>query len=183
MSKNTYFHRLPSPAGVLLLLSDGEALTGLYTSGRDPSRAVPPGAIHDAAPFREVSAELEGYFDGKRTVFETPLRLSGTAFQKSVWKELTAIPYGTTISYRELALRVGNPRAVRAVGGANGRNPVSIIVPCHRVVGADGDLVGYGGGIECKRLLLAHERALAPRGARRTVDYGSIFARSDAAAR
>jgi methylated-DNA-[protein]-cysteine S-methyltransferase len=130
-----------------------------------------------------VSAQLERYFAGKLEVFEIPLDLIGTPFQQSVWKELLTIPYGTTISYRELADRLGNPRAVRAVGGANGKNPVSIIVPCHRVVGADGDLVGYGGGIDRKRWLLQHERALAPQGARRTKDYGSSTARAEATAR
>ena len=181
MSEPIFIHRLASPVGALLLVSDGTALTGLYTAGHE--MVAPAGAIEDSSRFRRVSAQLERYFAGKLEVFEVPLDLRGTPFQQSVWKELTTIPYGTTISYRELAERVGNPRAVRAVGGANGRNPVSIIVPCHRVVGADGDLVGYGGGIDRKRWLLGHERALAPKGARRTKDYGSSLARAPAMAR
>jgi methylated-DNA-[protein]-cysteine S-methyltransferase len=181
MSEPIFIHRLASPVGTLLLISDGTALTGLSTSGHE--RVAPAGAIEDGSRFLRVSAQLERYFAGKLEIFDLPLDLRGTPFQQSVWKELSTIPYGTTISYRELADRLGNPRAVRAVGGANGRNPVSIIVPCHRVVGADGDLVGYGGGIDRKRWLLGHERALAPKGARRTKDYGSTTARVEAMAR
>ena len=184
MNHRIFFHHHPSPVGSLLLLSDGVALVGLYTPGDEaPGRSAPPHAVRDAAPFREVSAQLERYFAGELTLFDVPLRLSGTHFQRSVWAQLLAIPYGTTISYRDLAMRIGNPRGVRAVGGANGRNPVSIIVPCHRVIGAGGDLVGYGGGLPCKRWLLAHERALAPEGARPTKDYGSSAARAVAVAR
>jgi methylated-DNA-[protein]-cysteine S-methyltransferase len=183
MNSRIFFHRKSSPVGRLLLLSDGTSLTGLYTAGNGQSQSVPTGAIEDASPFREVSAQIDRYFAGELTQFDVPLRLQGTPFQRSVWARLLAIPYGTTISYRELALRIDNPRAVRAVGAANGRNPVSIIVPCHRVVGANGDLVGYGGGLDCKRALLAHERASAPAGARRTKDYGSWVARETAVAR
>jgi methylated-DNA-[protein]-cysteine S-methyltransferase len=183
MHDRVFFHRQPSPVGPLLLLSDGAALVGLYTPGSVASRIVAPSAIDDPSPFREVAAQLDRYFAGEPIRFDVPLRLVGTPFQRAVWSELAAIAYGTTISYRELAARIGNPRAVRAVGAANGKNPVSIIVPCHRVVGADGDLVGYGGGLDCKRWLLAHERALAPAGARRTRDYGSSAALATAVAR
>ena len=186
MADRIFFHHHFSPVGSLLLLSDGVALVGLYTPGDEANevrRSVPPDAIRDAGPFREVSAQLDRYFAGELTHFELPLRLSGTHFQRSVWAELSTIPYGTTISYRDLAMRIGNPRGVRAVGGANGRNPVSIVVPCHRVIGAGGDLVGYGGGLACKRWLLAHERALPPVEARRTKDYGSTTARAVAVAR
>jgi methylated-DNA-[protein]-cysteine S-methyltransferase len=183
MSNRIFFHRKPSPVGPLLLLSDGTALVGLFTPGDGESRPVPPGATYDPSPFRDVSAQLDRYFAGELRNFDVHLRLSGTPFQRSVWAELVAIPCGTTISYRELAMRIENPRAVRAVGGANGKNPVSIIVPCHRVVGADGDLVGYGGGLPSKRWLLAHERALAPAGSRQTLSYGSWAARETAVAR
>jgi methylated-DNA-[protein]-cysteine S-methyltransferase len=183
MSSYIFFHRQPSPVGPLLLLSDGAALVGLYTARSSASRVLPPGAVEDPSPFREISAQLERYFAGELTRFDVPLRLDGTPFQRTVWSELVAIAHGTTLSYRELAVRIGNPRAVRAVGAANGKNPVSIIVPCHRVVGADGELVGYGGGLDCKRWLLEHERALAPSGARRIKSYGSSAARATAVAR
>jgi methylated-DNA-[protein]-cysteine S-methyltransferase len=183
MSNRIYFHRQPSPLGPLLLLSDGEALTGLYTPGAREGRDAPPGAIADPSPFREVAPQLDRYFAGELTHFDVALRLCGTPFQRAVWSELVSIAHGTTISYRELAARIGNLRAVRAVGAANGRNPVSIIVPCHRVVGADGKLVGYGGGLDCKLWLLAHERATGPTDARRTVVYGSSAARATAVAR
>ncbi len=183
MSHPIFFHRKASPVGTLLLLSDGTALLGLYTPKNGESRAAPSGGIEDPSPFREVSAQLDRYFAGELTQFDVPLRLDGTPFQRAVWSKLALIAYGSTISYRELATRLGNPRAVRAVGGANGKNPVSIIVPCHRVIGADGELVGYGGGLDCKRWLLTHERAIGSTDAQRTLDYGSSAARSTAAAR
>lgn len=111
-----------------------------------------------------VTRQLREYFARKRQVFDLELAYQGTEFQVSVWDELTRIPYGTTISYRELASRIGRPKAVRAVGGANGRNPISIVVPCHRVIGASGELTGFGGGIPTKRALLELERALASPG-------------------
>jgi methylated-DNA-[protein]-cysteine S-methyltransferase len=186
MNSRVFLHHHASPVGSLLLVSQGEALVGLYTPGAEASNAlrhVGAGAIRDAAPFQEIATQLDRYFAGQLTQFEVPLRLNGTPFQRSVWEQLLTIPYGTTISYRELAIRIGNPRGVRAVGGANGRNPVSIIVPCHRVIGAGGDLVGYGGGLACKRLLLAHERALPPQREHRTKSYGSSTARAAAVAR
>jgi methylated-DNA-[protein]-cysteine S-methyltransferase len=183
MSNRIFFHHEPSPVGTLLLLSDGTALVGLYTPKAGEPRPAPAGGIEDPSPFREVSAQLDRYFSGELTRFDVPLRLDGTPFQQSVWSELALIAYGGTISYRELATRMGNPRAVRAVGGANGKNPVSIIVPCHRVIGADGELVGYGGGLACKRWLLAHERALAPTDAQCTLPYGSSAERATAVAR
>lgn len=106
--------------------------------------------------------QLAGYFDGERRVFDLPLHPKGTPFQERVWKALLEIPYGEVRSYIDLARAVGNPKAVRAVGGANGSNPISIIVPCHRVIGADGSIVGYGGGLERKEWLLAHERGERP---------------------
>ena len=121
-------------------------------------------AVSDAKRLREAQRQLEEYFAGERTEFSLPLESHGTDFQQRVWRALRAIPFGTTISYGELARRIGNPRAVRAVGLANGRNPISIIVPCHRVIGANGTLTGYGGGLERKRFLLALESG----GARQT---------------
>ena len=108
----------------------------------------------------QTRAELEEYFEGRRHTFDIPLAPNGTDFQRSVWRALTAIPYGQTISYAELARRVGNEAAVRAVGAANGRNPIPVIVPCHRVIGSDGSLTGFGGGLPRKKWLLQHERAL-----------------------
>jgi methylated-DNA-[protein]-cysteine S-methyltransferase len=113
-----------------------------------------------------VEAQLNEYFAGKRTTFDLPLEPSGTDFQLSVWKLLRKIPYGVTTSYGELARRLGDPKATRAVGAANGANPIPIIVPCHRVVGSKGELTGFGGGIERKRWLLEHEGALMPLGDR-----------------
>jgi methylated-DNA-[protein]-cysteine S-methyltransferase len=113
--------------------------------------------IQDDGPFRVTFDQLTSYFDGGLATFDLALSLDGTPFQRRVWQELCAIPYGSAISYAELARRIGKPGASRAVGSANGRNPVSIIVPCHRVIGADGGLGGYGGGLDRKRWLLEHE--------------------------
>jgi methylated-DNA-[protein]-cysteine S-methyltransferase len=147
-----------SPIGRLLLTSDGTALTGLYM---EPSRKAQStdGWSEDptAAPLSAALRQLGEYFAGTRREFDLPLRMRGTEFQQRVWRELTEIPYGQTWSYGELAKRIDNPSASRAVGLANGRNPISILVPCHRVIGADGSLTGYGGGLERKRWLLAHE--------------------------
>ncbi len=106
----------------------------------------------------EAARQLNAYFDGTLTAFELPIRLDGTAFRMRCWEALRTIPYGETISYGEQARRIGCPKAVRAVGGANHHNPISIIVPCHRVVGADGSLTGYGGGVDAKEWLLEHEK-------------------------
>jgi methylated-DNA-[protein]-cysteine S-methyltransferase len=144
----------PSPLGDLLLLADDRGLLGLYLP--DPRHAPPRGHRADA-PFAAAREQLDAYFAGDLHRFDLPLAPAGTPFQMRVWEELTKIPFGETISYRELAERIGSPRAVRAVGLANGRNPLSIVVPCHRVIGADGTLVGYGGGLERKRWLLEHE--------------------------
>ena len=149
----TYFTTTASPVGGLLLTSDGVALTGLYLHGATP----PAGAVEDAAPFAAVLAELDAYFKGELTAFTVPVAPRGTPFQMKVWAALLAIPHGTTISYGEQARRLGVPNASRAVGAANGRNPVSIVVPCHRVIGGNGSLTGYGGGLERKKWLLDFE--------------------------
>jgi methylated-DNA-[protein]-cysteine S-methyltransferase len=154
---NAYTH-FKSPIGRLLLTTDGTALTGLYM---EISRKYPSteGWVEDGtvAPLAEAARQLAEYFAGARREFDLPLRLQGTAFQQRVWRELTEIPYGETWSYGQLAKRINKPSASRAVGLANGRNPISILVPCHRVIGADGSLTGYGGGLERKQWLLAHE--------------------------
>jgi methylated-DNA-[protein]-cysteine S-methyltransferase len=155
------FSRIGSPIGELLLLSDGHALCGLsMQEGRHPLR-VRPEWKPDDGPFGEVRDQLAGYFAGERTTFELPLRLDGSPFQRQVWNALREIPYGTTTSYGEIARRVGRPGAARAVGLANGQNPIAVIVPCHRVIGADGSLTGYGGGLERKQLLLGLEARAA----------------------
>lgn len=154
-----YWHEIDSPVGRLLLAGDGDSLIQVgFQSGPRPIRPV-DGWIVDGTPFRAAVAQLEEYFAGKRRRFELSLAPRGTMFQRQVWRALTEIPYGRTISYGELARRIGNPSASRAVGLANGANPLPIIVPCHRVIGADGSLTGFGGGLPIKRRLLALEGA------------------------
>jgi methylated-DNA-[protein]-cysteine S-methyltransferase len=156
-----YWHEIDSPVGRLLLAGDGESLIQVcFQSGPRPSRPQSSWR-QDAAPFRAAIAQLEEYFAGRRQAFELPLAPRGTEFQRRVWRALGAIPYGRTISYGELARRIGRPSASRAVGLANGANPLPIIVPCHRVIGADGSLTGFGGGLPIKRKLLALEGATA----------------------
>jgi methylated-DNA-[protein]-cysteine S-methyltransferase len=147
-----------SPIGRLLLLGDGRALTGLHLA--DHVRAPKPTAdwVRRPRAFSAARRELDEWFTGRRSTFTIPLRLDGTPFQVAVWTALRQIPYGTTTTYGEVATRLGRPAAHRAVGAANGRNPISVIVPCHRLVGADGSLTGYGWGVERKAWLLAHER-------------------------
>jgi methylated-DNA-[protein]-cysteine S-methyltransferase len=148
------WHRVASPLGELQLVGDGRALSALEMS----PRAEPAGGVRDPQAFAEVEAQLEAYFAGELTEFEVPLAPRGSGFQLAVWAALTRIPYGETASYGELAERIGRPSASRAVGMANGRNPISIVVPCHRVIGASGELTGYAGGVERKRFLLELER-------------------------
>jgi methylated-DNA-[protein]-cysteine S-methyltransferase len=155
-----------SPVGPLLLGASDDALSDLRLPdvADDGTRAPSPGpgwpASRRPTPLlQRVAEQLEAYFTGELTQFDVPLLLQGTAFQQRVWQELREIPYGSTATYGEIAERLGSPGASRAVGLANNRNPVPIIVPCHRVVGADGALVGFGGGLPCKRWLLDHESA------------------------
>jgi methylated-DNA-[protein]-cysteine S-methyltransferase len=154
-----------SPVGPLTLVAAGSVLAGLYLNQQRhlpvPDTFGEPDAGQDGELFAEASSQLEQYFGGERTEFDLRLTLAGTAFQRRVWAALRGIPYGQTVSYGQLADRIGQPSASRAVGLANGKNPVGIIVPCHRVVGADGSLTGYGGGIERKRYLLAHEQRVS----------------------
>jgi methylated-DNA-[protein]-cysteine S-methyltransferase len=162
MTGPLYYQVHPSPIGELLLTSEGETLTGLFMerSSHPPRRG--PSWVRDDEPFREVRDQLDEYFAGDRTAFDLPVAPRGTPFQQRVWAALREIPYGRTASYSEIARRLGSPRAVRAVGGANGRNPISIVIPCHRVISADGSLGGYGGGLGRKEFLLAHERSHRP---------------------
>ncbi|HYB26901.1 MAG TPA: methylated-DNA--[protein]-cysteine S-methyltransferase [Solirubrobacteraceae bacterium] len=152
-----YTH-LESPIGRLTLCGDEERLTGLYTAPRRHDPALVRGARRAQEPFARVRDQLEQYFDGERLDFDVPLSLDGgSGFFQSVWQSLLEIPYGTTTTYGKLARKLGHPTAARAVGLANGRNPIAIIVPCHRVIGGGGDLTGYAGGLERKRFLLDHE--------------------------
>lgn len=151
-----------SSIGELLLLSDGAALTGLYLTPHADLPARHPHWRRSAAPFADAIAALAGYFAGELTEFDLPLAPYGSPFQLRVWQALRDIPYGRTASYGQIATALGNPKACRAVGLANGRNPISIVVPCHRVIGAAGGLVGYGGGLDRKRRLLALEAAAGP---------------------
>ncbi len=156
-----YWHEIDSPIGRLLLAGDGDSLIQVgFQSGPRPLRPA-DGWIADAAPLRAPIAQLTEYFAGRRHGFELRLAPRGTEFQRRVWRALTDIPYGKTISYGELARRIGKPSASRAVGLANGANPLPIVVPCHRVIGADGSLTGFGGGLPIKRKLLALEEAAA----------------------
>ena len=154
---------MPSPIGTLLLMGTREHLMGLYMERHDPapSAAIQSG-VRDDRPFAMARQQLEEYFTGTRTSFDVPIQPEGSEFQTRVWSALRSIPYGSTISYLELARRIGDEKAVRAVGLANSLNPISIIIPCHRVIGADGSMTGYGGGIERKRWLLQHEAKHTP---------------------
>jgi methylated-DNA-[protein]-cysteine S-methyltransferase len=159
-----------SPVGPLALVALGGTLSGLYM---DLQRHRPPAEMFgdsDPTPFTEVIRQLEEYFAGQRTAFDLPMNLVGTPFQRTVWSALREIPYGETWSYGQLAERIGRPGAARAVGLANGRNPIGIIVPCHRVVGATGDLTGYGGGLQRKQHLLDFERRQHG-----SLDAGTLF--------
>lgn len=149
--------RMASPIGDLLLLGDGEALTGLSLPSHRQAAGPMPGWTHDVGPFRPAMGQLQAYFAGERSAFDLVLAVPGTAFQRAVWQALIDIPFGQTDTYGAIARRIGCPGGARAVGLANARNPIAIIVPCHRVIGRDGSLTGYAGGIERKRWLLAHE--------------------------
>jgi methylated-DNA-[protein]-cysteine S-methyltransferase len=154
------WERMPSPVGSLLLAGHATALTGVYFESMEPNAAWIPTAHGDAAAVATVHSarrQLEDYFVGARTRFDLRFDAHGTDFQRRVWDALDGIPFGDAISYAELARRIGSPSAVRAVGAANGRNPLSIVRPCHRVIGSNGSLTGFGGGLPAKQWLLAHE--------------------------
>lgn len=161
-----------SPVGPLLLAADDAALVAIeFPSSRHPVARGADWVEGDNAVLARTRVQLGEYFAGSRTTFELPLGPRGTEFQRGVWQALAGIPYGETISYAQLASRVGNPSAMRAVGAANGRNPLPIVLPCHRVIGADGSLTGFGGGLPTKQFLLELEGALL-----RAAERGDLFA-------
>jgi methylated-DNA-[protein]-cysteine S-methyltransferase len=154
---------MPSPVGPLLLAGEDEVLTRVeFGAGRRPV-TIDPSWVLDEAAVPDAAAQLAEYFAGTRRAFDLALRPAGTPFQLDVWSALRTIPYGATWSYGQLARQLARPGAVRAVGLANGRNPLPIIVPCHRVIGSDGSLTGFGGGLDAKRWLLEHEAGASRR--------------------
>ena len=154
----TTFRTIDSPVGTLTLAGRDGILTNLRMDDQTHAPADQPDWEPDQDAFADVAEQLDAYFAGELTTFDVPLQLEGTPFQREVWAALQEIPYGETWSYGQLADHIGKPGAARAVGLANGRNPVGIIVPCHRVIGADGSLTGYGGGLPRKQALLQLER-------------------------
>jgi methylated-DNA-[protein]-cysteine S-methyltransferase len=149
-----YEREVDSPVGPLRVVTDAHTLLEVSFHGREGIKVPSPNAGEEPEILKQAVQQLKDYFDGKRRDFELPLGPSGTDFQQRVWKELLTIPYGGTISYAVLAKRLGDPKCIRAAASANGRNPIAIIIPCHRVVGSNGDLTGYGGGLPRKKLLL-----------------------------
>jgi methylated-DNA-[protein]-cysteine S-methyltransferase len=153
-----YYTHQPTPAGRLLFVGDGQTVTGIHWIVFRHAPLVQPDWIEDAGPFREAIRQLDEYFAGGRTEFSFRYELRGTPFQQVVWRELERIPYGTASSYRQIAQIIGRPQAVRAVGTAVGRNPLSIVLPCHRVLTSASKLGGYAGGLPSKRYLLEKEQ-------------------------
>ena len=143
-----------SPIGDLVLTGDGKALTGLYMETDQARVRTDPAWTREPGAYPEAAAQLTAYFAGDLRTFDLPLAPRGTEFQRAVWSALLDIPYGRTTTYARLARDIDRPTAIRAVGAANGRNPIAVIIPCHRVIGADGSLTGYGGGLPRKRALL-----------------------------
>ena len=167
-----YYCVIQSPVGRVLLAGTAQALTHIsFQDGRHPITPN-PGWVYADRPLQQPIRQLKEYFSGKRKTFRIGLAPKGTPFQLKVWQALRAIPYGRTTSYGQIAKAIGNPKAARAIGAANGQNPLSIIVPCHRVIGSNGKLVGYGGGLSIKEALLTHEHCFPVRrpspGARRS---------------
>jgi methylated-DNA-[protein]-cysteine S-methyltransferase len=161
MESKTYYTTMHSPIDDLLLVSDGQALTALTMEPARHGGRVEAAWKRDPGPFREVVRQLLAYFEGELREFDLPLSLPGTEFQRTVWAGLRDLRFGEQVSYGELAGRLGRPGSGRAVGTANGRNPIGIIVPCHRVIAAGGKLGGYGGGLGRKQWLLEHEATVA----------------------
>ena len=161
MSDVLSYATVPSPVGRLTLIGAGDDLVGLYFDNSPIAAAPRPEWARDDRRLRAAATQLEEYFAGRRTRFDLALAPRGTPFQKAVWDELLRIPYGETTTYGEIARALGKPSASRAVGGANHHNPISIIVPCHRVIGADGSMTGYGGHVSRKQILLELEARVA----------------------
>jgi methylated-DNA-[protein]-cysteine S-methyltransferase len=154
---NVVYDVVPTPIDRLVVASDGSAIVGVWMANAEPKDRHWADRCGTDSLLDEARRQLVAYFTGQLRAFELPLAPNGTVFQRRVWAELTKIPFGATISYAQLARRVSNDAAVRAVGAANGRNPIPIIVPCHRVIGSDGSLTGFGGGLHRKQWLLGHE--------------------------
>lgn len=167
MSATIWYDELPTPIGRLRLVADAQGLREVWFEMGRHRKSPQPDWVQAASPLAEPRRQLEEYFAGERTRFDLKLHPVGTPFQLAVWEELGRIPYGVTISYAELARRIGQPAAMRAVGAANGRNPIPIILPCHRVIGSNGSLTGFGGGLPTKRFLLSMEDRIA---------HGDLFA-------
>jgi methylated-DNA-[protein]-cysteine S-methyltransferase len=169
---STVFTRMASPVGELLLAGEGDTLSALWIDGQRWAPAIGADWSESGEAFGSARRQLREYFAGERTAFDLALRFTGTPFQNTVWSALTAIPFGETRTYGAIAAGLGRPRAARAVGAANGQNPFCIVVPCHRLLGADGGLVDYAAGLEVKRRLIEHEadvvtrRAMASRRSR-----------------
>jgi methylated-DNA-[protein]-cysteine S-methyltransferase len=161
MTDTIHYDEMASPVGTLRLVADSHGLREIWFERERHPKQAHPGWVRAAASLAFARVQLEEYFAGTRQHFELPLHPVGTPFQLEVWHELARIPYGVTISYGELARRIGKPLAVRAVGAANGRNPLPIVLPCHRVIGANGALTGFGGGLPTKRFLLTMEDRVA----------------------
>jgi methylated-DNA-[protein]-cysteine S-methyltransferase len=157
-NKRSNYHIYNSPYGAITIVSDGSAITALWLK----EIPVEDGINEKDALIDRARKQLDEYFAGNRREFDLPLSPYGTDFQQAVWKELLAIPYGETRSYGQVAQNIGKPKACRAVGMANNKNPISVVIPCHRVIGADGSLTGYGGGLEMKRKLLDLEKGPTP---------------------
>jgi methylated-DNA-[protein]-cysteine S-methyltransferase len=157
MIATTYYTHLTSPIGTLFVQGDGQFITGLYLPQHKGFAGPDPTWQPSAASFVALRNQLSEYFAGHRQHFDIPLKLAGTRFQNRVWQELARIPFGATITYAELARRIGQPTASRAVGHANAKNPLSILIPCHRVIATSGQLRGYAGGLPQKHWLLDHE--------------------------
>lgn len=156
-----YETRMDSPVGELTLVASDAGLRSVTWPNERPGRVASPETLHagDHPVLAAAKAQLGEYFSGTRAAFDLPLDLVGTDFQRRAWLALADVPYGETVSYGEQAARLGHPRSARAIGAANGRNPISIVLPCHRVIGGGGALTGFAGGLDVKRALLEHERA------------------------
>jgi methylated-DNA-[protein]-cysteine S-methyltransferase len=164
MSDAKTFTTMSSPVGRLTLVGIADSLVGLYFDDDPHAAPARAGATREDHRLRRATTQLEEYFAGARTSFDLPLAPAGSPFQKEVWDQLRRIPFGETATYGQIARAIGKPAASRAIGGANHRNPIAIIVPCHRVIGADGSMTGYGGGLRRKRLLLELESRVAGAG-------------------
>jgi methylated-DNA-[protein]-cysteine S-methyltransferase len=173
------FTRAETPIGTLTLAGTDTGLRAVWFAGQEPSRAADAAGSASARPpvLDAAAAQLDEYFAGQRTAFDLPLDVRGPYFQRQAWLALASIPYGSTVSYGEQARRIGYPGAARAVGAANGRNPLPVILPCHRVIGANGSLTGFGGGLGTKRWLLEHEMQVSSRlsSGSRTTDQDALF--------